>query len=367
MLKTYKKKAIISSILILLPMLVGLFMWDRIPGELPSHWGADGSIDGYMNKIFMIFGLPLILLGLHWLAIWVTLLDPKNKDQNKKVMGILFWILPIVSLVMYASLYLTILDVDVHLAHFVLPMLGVLFLIMGNYFPKVKQNSTFGIKIAWTLANEENWNKTHRFASKLWVIGGFLFLLAGFLPGKWIVVLLIPLLVALLLAPVIYSYRLYKKQMAAGGVSVSYHPSKFQRNMGLAGTIFAIAILIFVVIMMVTGDIDFQLEDHQFSIQADYYADFAVSYDKVDSITYLENYDGGLRVNGFGSPRLVMGRFDSPEYGYYTRYAYTGCESGILLQNGDQVLIISAETEAETRALYEALIQKMDAWSNRDA
>ncbi len=360
MLKKYKKELIISSVLILLPILVGLFLWNQLPGDMPSHWGGNGSVDGYMNKAFMVFGFPLILLGLHWLAIWVTLLDPKNKDQNKKAIGILFWIIPVISVGMHTALYCAALGISVHLEQFVLPMLGVLFIIMGNYFPKVKQNSTFGIKISWTLANEENWNKTHRLASKLWVIGGLLFLLAAFLPGKWIVVILIPVLVVLLLTPVIYSYRLYKKQMAAGGVFVSYHPSKFQRNMGVGGTVFAIAIVIFVVIMMFTGDIDFELEENQLTITADYYEDFAVSYDKVDTITYLESYEGGLRVNGFGSPRLVMGRFENPEYGYYTLYAYTGCESGILLRNGEEILIISAETEAETRALYTALLERIE-------
>ncbi len=360
MLKKYKKKIIISSVLILLPILVGLFLWNRLPGEMPSHWGGNGSVDGYMNKAFMVFGFPLILLGLHWLAIWVTLLDPKNKDQNKKAIGILFWIIPVISVGMHMALYCAALGISVHLEQFVLPMLGVLFIIMGNYFPKVKQNSTFGIKISWTLSNEENWNMTHRFASKIWVIGGFLLLLAVFLPSKWIMAILIPVPAIMILAPILYSYRLYRKQMAACGVSVSYHPSKFQRNMGIGGTIIAIIAVIFIIIMMFTGDIDFQLEQNQLTIRADYYADFAVSYDKVDSITYLDSYEGGLRVSGFGSPRLVMGRFESPEYGYYTCYAYTGCESGILLRNGEDILIISAETEAETRALYASLLESIE-------
>ncbi len=359
MLKKYKKEIMISSILILLPILAGLLLWNRFPSEMPSHWGAEGSVDGFMNKAFMVFGFPLILLGLHWLAIMLTLLDPKNKEQSKKVMGILFWIFPVISVGMHTVLYCAAMGISVHLEQFVLPMFGVLFIIMGNYFPKVKQNSTFGIKLSWTLNNEENWNRTHRFASKIWVVGGFLLLLAVFLPNTWILAVLIPVPAAMVLPPIVYSYCLHKKQVAAGAEPVAYHPSKFQRNVGIIGTLIAIAVVIFLVIMMFTGDIDFKLEENQFTIQADYYEDLTVSYDKVESITYLEHYDGGYRVNGFGSPRLVMGKFENPEYGYYTRYAYTGCESGILLRSGDQALIISAETEGETQALYASLLERI--------
>ena len=44
-----------------------------------------------------------------------------------------------------------------------------MFLLLGNYLPKIKQNNTLGIKISWTLTNEENWNKTHRFAETIWI------------------------------------------------------------------------------------------------------------------------------------------------------------------------------------------------------
>ena len=38
---------------------------------------------------------------------------------------------------------------------------GLLFMIIGNYLPKVKQNNTIGIRVVWTLQDEENWSATH--------------------------------------------------------------------------------------------------------------------------------------------------------------------------------------------------------------
>ena len=50
-------------------------------------------------------------------------------------------------------------------------LIGVMFVIMGNYMHKIKQNYSVGIKLPWTLNSEENWNRTHRLGSWLFVIG----------------------------------------------------------------------------------------------------------------------------------------------------------------------------------------------------
>ena len=87
-------------------------------------------------------------------------------------------------------------------------VMGVLFLIIGNYMPKCKQNYTIGIKIPWTLDNEENWNKTHRFAGFLWVICGIAIMITGFLGSFWI---FLPIALLMVIAPIVYSYLLHKK------------------------------------------------------------------------------------------------------------------------------------------------------------
>lgn len=46
MIQKNKWMLIIGSLLILLPMLVGLSMWKALPEQLPMHWNAAGEIDG---------------------------------------------------------------------------------------------------------------------------------------------------------------------------------------------------------------------------------------------------------------------------------------------------------------------------------
>ena len=82
-------------------------------------------------------------------------------------------------------------------------------MVIGNYLPKCKQNYTLGIKLPWTLDDEENWNRTHRFAGFLWVVGGVLIAINAFLEWEWLFLVVV---FAMVLIPAIYSYLYYKKQ-----------------------------------------------------------------------------------------------------------------------------------------------------------
>ena len=87
-------------------------------------------------------------------------------------------------------------------------LVSVIFIIMGNLIPKCRQTYTLGIRLPWTLASEENWNKTHRFAGKVWFIGGILSLILSFL-GQLSIILWILLPLGLL--PTVYSFIHYVK------------------------------------------------------------------------------------------------------------------------------------------------------------
>ena len=91
----------------------------------------------------------------------------------------------------------------------IMPVLvGLILVIMGNYLPKCKQNYTIGIKIPWTLNSEENWNRTHRMAGRLWVVCGLVCMLTGFFGGFWI---FLGLVLVMVLVPFLYSWLLFRK------------------------------------------------------------------------------------------------------------------------------------------------------------
>ena len=208
MIKKNLKTLIITSVVILLPILAGVILWNQLPDPMPSHWNASGEIDGWSSKPFAIFGLPLIMLAAQWLCVLGTAADPKKNNHPEKILHLVLWIVPVLSVVMHTFVYLIALGYGVSMEVVMPVLIGVIFTIIGNYLPKCKQNYTIGIKIPWTLNNEENWNKTHRFAGWLWTVCGILIMLTGFFGGFWV---FLPITLLMVFAPIIYSYFLHRK------------------------------------------------------------------------------------------------------------------------------------------------------------
>ena len=82
MIKNNKLKCIISSIVILLPTVLTLILWNYLPEQMAIHFGPTGKADGYGSRAFLLT-IPFIMLGIHWLCLFVTSIDPKSKNLNK--------------------------------------------------------------------------------------------------------------------------------------------------------------------------------------------------------------------------------------------------------------------------------------------
>ena len=208
MLKANRKTLIITSTVTILPVLIGIICWDRLPDVMATHFGMNNEANGFSNKVFAVFGLPLVLLAVLWVGAFVTAHDPKKQNINPKMFSLMLWIAPAISLVAAATVYPVNLGYELDIAFFGELLLGLMFIIIGNYLPKARQNYTIGIKIPWTLANEENWNRTHRLAGYLWMACGILMIimcLTRFVPFEW----LIGLFLIMVLVPCIYSCWLH--------------------------------------------------------------------------------------------------------------------------------------------------------------
>ncbi len=350
-----KGKLILSSLLILLPALVGLFLWDSLPDTMTTHWGADKAADGWSSKTFAVIGMPLLLLAMHWFCILFTAKDPGNRDQSGKALGLIFWILPAASLLCMYLVYGTALGQEMNMDTLLPAGFAVMLLSFGNYMPKIKQNRTLGIKVHWALHNEENWNATHRFGGKLWVAGGFVILIALFLPDKitMAVMFLVTLIVAV--APVVYSW-LYSRKQAGKGIEIPKKTmTREEKIWSLLAAGICCVVFVLVLLLMVTGNITFRQEGTELIIQADYYDDLVLDLTAVDSVELIQENVPGSRVNGFGSPRLSLGIFENDEYGTYLRYTYTGAEACIVLVRDGEYLVIAEKTAEQTAALYEQL------------
>lgn len=358
-MKNNKGKLLVSSIVILLPILVGLVLWNQLPDQIATHWGIQGKVDGWSSPLMAVFVLPLFMLFIHWMVLFFIMKDPGNKEQNKKIVGMTYWICPIISLFSSGVIYSSALGKEFDSELVPLVMIGLMFVVIGNYLPKCKHNYTIGIKIPWTLNDEENWNMTHRFGGKVWVIGGIILLLSVFLPELLLTIVLVAVLFIMIILPTAYSYLYYRKQVKEGK-----EIRKSKMEVSTTGIIISIGITIVILvataILLFTGDIDIKYEDTEFKIEADYWGNLKVAYEDITNVEYREEGTPGKRTNGFGSPRLLMGSFKNDEFGYYTRYSYTKCGSCVVIELEEEAIVLSAKDAQSTEKIYEELVNRVN-------
>ena len=208
-----KNKIILSSLAVLAPAAAGLVLWDRLPEVMTTHWGLSGEPNGFMSKPAVVFGLPALMLALHWICVFAASRDRNQKNLSEKMQALLLWIIPAVSMLTSAVTYASALGRKWNVGVLVMFPLGLMFAGIGNYLPKCGQNHTVGLRLKWTLADSENWNSTHRFAGKLMTAGGILISVTSpFALISPLAVFLLDMAVifCMTIIPCVYSWRYFK-------------------------------------------------------------------------------------------------------------------------------------------------------------
>lgn len=356
MLRKNKLNLALSCIVLLLPMVFGIIMWDSIPPTVTTHWGADGVADGWSGRGFAVFGLPLIILALHLLCLLITFADNKKTQQSHKVIGLVMWICPMISVFANGLMYSAILGFNPGL-QLIPALLGLMFIILGNYMPKFRRNHTMGIRLPWTLASDENWSRTHRIGGIVWVAAGAVQLGSVFLPQKAMLIVGVSALLVSILIPAVYSYVLYRKQ-SANGDDVSLPAAS---TGGKAGFAMGMLILAGAAFLMFSGDITYEYSEESFTVDSWYGESLEVDYAVIDSIELLEDDTGYVRLYGFASARLQLGTYSSDRFGEHTRYTYTACDSCVVISADGRILVISGENDDATEQIYQTLTEKIGA------
>ncbi len=365
LLKRNKGKLIASSIVILLPMLIALVGEKLLPEKIAVHWGLDGAEDGFMNSSLTFLVLPAVLLAIHWLCMILTVVLDKNAEQNKKMFGLVFWIIPAISLSCCGMILATALGYMTKVSAFLFLLLGLSFIIIGNYMPKTTRNVTMGIKLRWTLANDDNWYATHRFAGKLYVVMGLLCLVAIPLPPAVFPFVAIVLILACGIVPPLYSYRFYRKQLREGTATKEDYENSFgevvthKKGALIFTVIFTIVLLIGLSVVMFTGKLKTTAGEDALTVKASFSGDLVINYDEIDAVEYRADGVDGERIMGFGSAKLLLGTFENEEFGTYTRYTYTGNNPCIVLRVDQKIIVLAAENAESTKELYENLLEKI--------
>ncbi len=199
-------------IIIFSTIIISIIAFPYLPEKMVTHWNFSGEPDCTMKRIYASLLFPVLNIFIYFLMLFTPLIDPKRKNYTKFKKAYRFMRLGIIlfmlSLHLIIILYNTGYKIDV--GKYVFLLLGLLFILIGRYLPMIKHNYFIGIKIPWTLANANNWKKTHELGGKLYFITGFIMILSLFLSAKlrfWIIIISIVLSTII---SIIYSYIVYK-------------------------------------------------------------------------------------------------------------------------------------------------------------
>ena len=298
------------------------------------------------------------MLAAHWLVLLITFSDRRNREnQSRKAVRLIFWIMPAVSLLTGGVTAL--LQRGVQSASTLSTAMamgfGLLFIVLGNYMPKFRQNSFMGIRVKWTLESEANWNATHRMGGKVWVAGGFACLAGAMLPVKAMGAVFPVVLVTVALAPIVYSYY-YSKTQPAAEKTVSAPLPLWQKR---AARLIVAAVAVIAVWAFLAGSAKIVYDDASFTVEASGWQDLTLSYSDIAAVDYLpaeEVPEGGIRTYGLGNLRVSFGHFSNEAYGDYIRYTYDSCRDCVRLTTaGGRTVLLNGPDQAATRAIFDQL------------
>ena len=211
---------IISFALSILNLIASLIYIPTLPDTVPTHFDVNYQVDAVGSKWIML--VPAFLPLLVSLGILLELKLRKKDYPNRKPLQITMLILTVFFICVNIFLLWSIQGEAVigakmehmpHMGYLLILAFGLLFIAMGNFFPTITQNKTLGIKISWTLNNEQCWKLTHRFGGKVFVIAGFLLVLidviamiAGLSP-EWLLIIFMVILMAVFVITSVYAYQ----------------------------------------------------------------------------------------------------------------------------------------------------------------
>lgn len=179
----HKKLYLSLLILCLVNFAAHLLFYPGLPDTVPVHWGFDGQADGWGPKytILILCALPLLILLL--LAV-VPRIDPRASNFQRfdnVYRGFVIGITVFLCMITWLS-ELTVYNVLPGGSNLVMVLVcggcGLLFIALGNYMPRIKQNYTFGCRTPWALNDEHNWNRTQRMGGIVFVVIGVAMLAA---------------------------------------------------------------------------------------------------------------------------------------------------------------------------------------------
>ena len=207
------RKEISLIAIVSLPFIYLAYIWNELPEKVPMHWNIKGEIDRFGEKTELLL-IPILLpLLIYIIFLIVPKIDPKNKisKMGNKYQHIKILLTTFMSILALFIIY-TAKNQSFANPNYIVLLVGILYIILGNYFKTIKANYFIGIRTPWTLENETVWKETHKLGGKMWFIGGIIIVISSLLLDKQPNFTLFMIITGIItIIPIAYSYFKFKK------------------------------------------------------------------------------------------------------------------------------------------------------------
>ncbi|MCI9016004.1 MAG: DUF1648 domain-containing protein [Clostridia bacterium] len=172
-----KKVLILSVIMCLLPMVLGIIFYNKLPEQMPIHFTVNDVPDNYAPKNFALFGIPIIMAFVQTICIiFTTKVNELKNSKKPRILKIMEWFIPIITVLLYIIMIEVSLGSTIYVGKSICLILGISFMIIGNYIPKMSYDVGKGI-FHPSPKSEKSFRKMSKVMGYLFVIMGIILLI----------------------------------------------------------------------------------------------------------------------------------------------------------------------------------------------
>ena len=216
-MKKTKLLNLLAPVIACLPLVYLALIWHTVPETVPLHFNERMEPDRYGNRtqLWLLSGIiAAVSAGVYFLLANIQKIDPRrrNSPQSGVYLKLAFGMLVFTTLLNFIILH-TSATGALTMNSLIFPLVGLLMAFLGNNMNSIKPNYFAGIRLPWTLSDDDNWRRTHRLAGKLWFAGGLMIVILGLLiPTHSFLPFFIAIILILVVIPAVYSYRIFRSK-----------------------------------------------------------------------------------------------------------------------------------------------------------
>lgn len=152
-----------------------------MPNPAPIHWNIVGEPDGYGSPLFAVLLAPFIALLMVILMPLLPKFDPRRENyvEFDRSYRLIMQVLVIFFALVHVLVIGAALGWPISVPRTMMVGMGIMFGIIGNELGRIQPNYFVGIKTPWTLADPENWRRTHRVGGRMMAGAGMLMVVLG--------------------------------------------------------------------------------------------------------------------------------------------------------------------------------------------